>query len=381
MTSSAYRVTRLALTAFRSYAWLELTPGPASIALVGANGSGKTNILEAISLLVPGKGLRRADLANMRQLSAPSAAAWGVVASVEGPDGIQQLATARDVGTQGEKRVAQKNGTTCSISELGEHLALSWLTPEMDRLLAESTSEKRRFIDRLVSAFDPAHHGRLSRYEKLLRERVALLLQPGFDAQWLSALEDELASTSVALAAARLDLIERVNARAPTVAGPFPVVELQVKYGIEQQLRLKPALAVEDDVRELLQRTRGRDAQTQSVEVGAHRTELLALYTAKNAPAELCSTGEQKALLITLLLTHAALVADARRATPILLLDEVASHLDSGRRQALFTALHALGAQVWLTGVESALFKSFPGPLVTYEIGPGHAKKMVASAA
>lgn len=379
---TAYRITRLALTAFRSYAWLELSPGPASVALIGPNGSGKTNILEAISLLIPGKGLRRADLADVRQMTATDETAWGVVATTEGPYGVQQLATARDISANGgEKRTAQKNNNPCSIGDLGEALAISWLTPEMDRLLAESVGDKRRFFDRLVSAFDPAHNGRLTRYEKLLRERVALLVGPSCDETWMQTLESEIASTAVALAAARLHLMDEVNVRAPLVAGPFPVVEIQVKHGIELLLRNQPALTVEDELREQLRCTRGRDAQNQSVEVGAHRTDLVASYRAKNTPAELCSTGEQKALLTTLMLTHAALVADARGATPILLLDEVASHLDSARRQALFTALHALGAQVWMTGVESALFKGFPGPLVSYQITPGMAKKVVASAA
>lgn len=384
MSSNAYRITRLALTAFRSYAWLELTPGPASVALTGLNGSGKTNVLEAISLLIPGRGLRRADLTAVRQMTAGDDAAWGVVATVDGPQGSQQLATARDTGPSGnEKRQAQRNGHDCSQSELGDYLAVSWLTPDMDRLLAEGPGDKRRFFDRLVSAFDPAHNGRLTRYEKLLRERVALLLTPGggYDGAWMATIEDEIAQTAVALAAGRLHLIDELNANAPATAGLFPVVEIRIKSGIENALRDKPALMVEDELRAQLERTRGRDAQNQTVEVGAHRTDIVAFYTAKNTPAELCSTGEQKALLTTLMLTHAALVAKARNATPILLLDEVASHLDSTRRQALFTALHALGAQVWLTGVENALFKGFPGPLVTYDVTPGMVKKRVASAA
>ncbi|MGE3770076.1 MAG: DNA replication/repair protein RecF [Bdellovibrionales bacterium] len=377
-----YRVTRLALTHFRSYAWLELTPGPASVALAGPNGTGKTNILEAISLLIPGRGLRRAELSEVKQMTAAAEQPWGIVAAVEGPEGTQQLATGRETSADNEKRTAQLNNNPASISDFADYIALSWLTPEMDRMLAEGPGDKRRFFDRLVAAFDPAHTGRLTRYEKQLRERVALLTQPGgYDHTWMETLEDELAATAVAIAAARMHLMQALNEKAPGVAGQFPCVDLRIKHGIEIQLRDNPALTVEDNLRATFVRTRGRDAQYQTVEAGAHRTDIQAFYTAKNTPAEMCSTGEQKALMITLLLTHASLVAEARGAAPILLLDEVASHLDSARRQALFTSLHALGAQVWMTGVETGLFKGFPGPLVTYQIGVGSAKKVVASAA
>jgi DNA replication and repair protein RecF len=377
-----YRITRLALTHFRSYAWLELTPGPASVALAGPNGTGKTNILEAISLLIPGRGLRRADLADIKQFTAAAEQPWGVVATTEGPTGQHQLATGRgDASNDREKRTAQIDNHPSGISAFADHLAMSWLTPDMDRLLADAPGDKRRFFDRLVAAFDGAHAGRLTRYEKLLRERMALLTQaPSYDATWMETLEADMAATAVAIAAARVALLEAINARAPAVAGQFPCIELRIKHGIELQLHDTPALTVEDDIRAALWRTRGRDAQTGSVDVGAHRTDIQAHYTAKNTPAEVCSTGEQKALMITLLLTHASLVAEARGAPPILLLDEVASHLDSARRQALFTALHALGAQIWMTGVETTLFKGFPGPLSTYQIGPGSAKKMLAMA-
>lgn len=379
--SNAFRITRLALTHFRSYAWLELTPGAASVALTGPNGTGKTNILEAISLLLPGRGLRKADLADVRQFTADEQQPWGVVAHVENGPERHTLGTARDASGETEKRAAQIDNNPAPLSHLSDHIALSWLTPEMDRLLADSPGDKRRFFDRLVAAFDPAHTGRLTRLEKQLRERVTLLQQPGsYDATWMATLEDELASTSVAIAAARQQLLAAINARAPQVAGQFPCLELRIKHGIELQLRDMPALTVEDNLRAAYARTRTRDAQSGSVEVGAHRTDIQAFYTAKNTPADVCSTGEQKALMITLLISHASLVREARGAAPILLLDEVASHLDSTRRQALFTALHALGCQVWMTGVESALFTGFPGPLATYQVGPGIAKKMLAMA-
>jgi DNA replication and repair protein RecF len=274
------------------------------------------------------------------------------------------------------------DGHNTSLSDFAPHIALSWLTPDMDRLLAEGPGDKRRFFDRLVAAFDPSHSGRLTRYEKQLRERVALLTQPqGYDATWMTTLEDELSSTAVAIAAARAHLLSALNDKAPQIAGQFPCLELRIKHGIEHHIQDRPAITVEDELRHAYARTRGRDAQSGSVEIGAHRTDIQAIYTAKNTPAELCSTGEQKALMITLLLSHASLVAEARGAAPILLLDEVASHLDSARRQALFTALHALGCQVWMTGVETSLFKGFPGPLQSFQISPGTAKKMLANAA
>lgn len=379
---SATFITRLALTEFRSYRWLELLPGPSSVALVGPNGAGKTNILEAISLLGPGRGLRRAELGSLRQIGPQNSGSWGVVATLRQENSHHELGTARSSGGDGtDKRTAQVDGSPAPLSALADFLPLSWLTPEMDRLLGADKGDKRRFFDRLVASFDPAHSGRLARYDKLARERLFLLITNSPDDTWLATLESDMAESAIAIAAARLALANAINEKAPQIAGQFPVVRITFAEGPETWLASHAAVEVEEKLREGYESTRIRDRKAESTEIGPARSDYTATYVAKNMPADLCSTGEQKALLITLLLAHAALVAEVRQITPILLLDEVASHLDSARRHALFGTLHALGCQVWMTGTETQLFRGFPGTLSLYEIGPGTAKKTLAPAA
>ncbi len=369
-------LTRLALTEFRSYRWLELAPGPSSVLLLGPNGAGKTNILEAISLLGPGRGLRRAELGELRQMDAQEGR-WGVNAIIQHGSSQHQLSTGRDAAAEAEKRIAQVDGATAPVGSLADFLPLSWLTPEMDRLLGGDKAERRRFYDRLVTSFDPAHSARLSRYDKQARERLTLLIKGGDDV-WIATLETEMAQSAVAIAAARLALAEAINTRAPEIAGQFPVLRLSFASGPEAWLQTDDATTVEDRLRSAYHASRARDRRAETTGDGPSRSDLVATYVARRMPADLCSTGEQKALLITLLMTHAALVAQSRHQTPILLLDEVASHLDPQRRQALFTTLHSLGCQLWMTGTEQALFSGFPGVLSTYEIARGTAKKVLS---
>lgn len=374
---SATFITRLALTEFRSYRWLELLPGTSSVALAGPNGAGKTNILEAISLLGPGRGLRRADLAALKQMGPNSASSWGVVATLRQGSQQHELGTSRD---SDDKRAAQVDGSPAALSALGDFLPVSWLTPEMDRLLGADKGDKRRFFDRLVASFDPAHTGRLARYDKLARERLFLLISGSTDDTWLTTLESDMAEASIAIAAARLALANAVNDKAPQVAGQFPVVKISFAEGPETWLARAAATEVEEKLREGFHNSRARDRRAESTEIGPARSDYTATYVARNMPADLCSTGEQKALLITLILAHAALVAEVRGVVPVLLLDEALSHLDSVRRHALFGSLHALGCQLWMTGTESELFRGFPGPLTCYEIVAGSAKKRLVAA-
>ena len=370
---TATHITRLTLSDFRSYRWLELNPGPGSVVLLGPNGAGKTNILEALSLLGPGRGLRRAELAELRQIGA-SDSHWGIAATLQQGALQHQLATGRDASADAEKRIARVDGATAPISALADFLPLSWLTPEMDRLLGGDKAERRRFFDRLVAGFDPAHTGRLARYDKLARERLALLLSPEGDEVWLGSLERDMAEAAVAIAAARLALAEAITARAPEIAGQFPVVALAFAAGPELWLRQDSATEVEERLREAYYLARARDRRSETTGEGPSRSDLTATYVARAMPADMCSTGEQKALLITLLLSHAALVTRARGIAPVLLLDEVASHLDAQRRQALFGTLHALGCQLWMTGTEAELFHGFPGPLNAWQITHGQAR-------
>jgi len=243
---------------------------------------------------------------------------------------------------------------------LAEHVAVVWLTPQMDRLFLEGSSGRRRFLDRLVFGFDPAHAGRLSRYEHALRERARILREGqrswGADDGWLSGLEDQMATTGIAVAAARRDVVQRLRAACGRAIGPFPTADLSVLGTVERWLDESPALAAEDALRRSLRDSRRLDSDTGGAAVGPHKSDLSVRHTQKDMPAALCSTGEQKALLIAIMLSNARLLAAERGAAPLLLLDEVAAHLDPQRREALFDEILALGAQAWMTGTDDNVF-------------------------
>jgi len=359
-------LARLTLTAFRSYAGLELALDRRPVVLTGANGAGKTNLLEALSLLAPGRGLRQARLAEFARLGA--AEPWAVAAEIETPRGRRQVGTGRDPeqaqgagggggGGGGERRVLRLDGRAeRSQARLTELLDVVWLTPQMDGLWRDGSSERRRFLDRLVYGFDPAHAGRVQGYETALRERARLLTERRGDPAWLAALEGEMAERAVAIAAARRDLVARLAAACAAAEGPFPRAGLALMGDAESWLAEGSALEVEDRLKVAWREGRGRDAETGGAALGPHRSDLRATHLAKAMPAELCSTGEQKALLVSVVLAHARLVQLARGRSGLLLLDEVAAHLDGERRAALYETLVSLGTQAWLTGTEGELF-------------------------
>lgn len=371
MIGSSLWLSRLTLTGFRSYqaASLEVTPGP--VILTGANGAGKTNLLEAISFLSPGRGLRSAKLSEIAQRKPganesegrdPGQTNWAVAAEIETPDGSRAVGTGRDVsagngGSLRERRLVKIDGEFVRGQQaLSEILSVVWLTPQMDGLFRESASGRRRFLDRLTYGFDPEHAGRISAYEHAMRERSRLLKGGRADNAWLASLEDTMARYGVAIAAARRAFLERLARSGAAAVSAFPQARLALAGDLEAQLEGQPALAVEDSLRDLLAAGRGRDAETGGASVGPHRSDLVVHHVAKDMPAALCSTGEQKALLISMVLAHARLVTLDRGAPPLLLLDEVAAHLDVTRRAALYDEILALGAQAWLTGTESSVF-------------------------
>jgi DNA replication and repair protein RecF len=371
--ASKLAVTRLTLTRFRCYEGARLNADTRPVVLTGPNGAGKTNLLEAVSFLSPGRGLRRAKLADVERIGAPAEAGqgsvqevgWAVAARVETPFGPVDIGTGRDVTSEGpsERRLVRIDGHPVRGQiALAEHVALTWLTPQMDRLFIEGAGGRRRFLDRLVFGFDPAHAGRLSRYEHALRERGRLLRDGCRDDAWLSALEDEMATSGVAVAAARRDMVARLQQACEQAVGPFPRADLAVTGTVEDWLDEQPALAAEDDLRRRLADSRrfdGHGSTSSSGEggtVGPHRSDLSVRHRTKNMPAEVCSTGEQKALLIAIILANARLMAAERGQPPLILLDEVAAHLDAERRTALFGEILDLGAQAWLTGTDSAVF-------------------------
>jgi len=354
-------VRRLSLTRFRNYASATLDVEGPAVVLAGPNGAGKTNLLEAVSFLAPGRGLRRARLSEVDRVSpgdaAPSAAGetvWAVAAQIEGKLGAAAIGTGRDPEAEGERRLVRIDGVPAkSQATLGDHVTVSWLTPSMDRLFMEGASGRRRFLDRLVFAFDPEHSTRVNGYEHAWRERNRLIKDGVRDHAWYAALEETLAATGVAVAAARAALVTRLNRVCAATAEPFPAAALSLDGTVDRWLQEAPALDVEDRLRATL--AAGRRPGSPEAE-GPHRSDLAVRHVPKDMPAERCSTGEQKALLIGVVLAHARLQADDEGAAPILLLDEVAAHLDDRRRTALFEAVLALGGQAWLTGTDRSVF-------------------------
>lgn len=348
--------TALRLRNFRSYEAAELRGLPCGpIVLSGPNGAGKTNLLEAVSFLSPGRGMRRAPAREVQNRDKPEP--WAVWAQI----GPARVGTGMNPET-GRRRVRIDGQNGRSAAALAAHMACVWLTPAMDRLFSGASSGRRQFLDRLIFALDPDHAARVGRYEVALAQRVRLLKEGGGDAAWLSGLEATMAQAAVAVAAARLDFVERLDrdAAAPR-AGDFPCARLEYDPGpaLGGLTQGQAALAVEEALRDALAAGRGVDRASGRCAVGAHRGDLIATFS--GTPAGQGSTGEQKALLIGLVLAHARLIAAERGTPPVLLLDEVAAHLDPERRAALFSMLAALGAQVWMTGTEPALFDPLRG--------------------
>ena len=366
-------VRRLMLTAFRNYATAELELDARPVVLLGDNGAGKTNLLEALSLLTPGRGLRSARLDELTPRGPRNdPAPWAVAAEVETAEGPRRLGTGLDPENPGaQRRVARLDGETApSQAALGQVLTAVWLTPQMDRLFQEGASGRRRFLDRLVFGFDAAHAGRIAAYEHAMRERGRLLKQGSRDAAWLAALEESMAERSVAIAAARRQAVARLSVAVAEGVGPFPRARLGLLGDAEAWLEEMPAIEAESRIAEELAVSRESDADGGAAR-GAHRADLAVTKAAGGMPAESCSTGEQKALLICIVLAHARVLARERGAPPLLLLDEVAAHLDAARRSALFEEVLALGAQAWMTGTESAFFAPLGAQAQRFAVAEG----------
>lgn len=347
----------LSLQNFRSYSEANLQ-GLASgfIVLTGPNGAGKTNILEAVSLLSPGKGLRNADLFELDKqgVSHP----WVVAAKAETQYGEIALGTGRDPDKK-RRMVRIKGEAAKGQAELADYISCLWLTPAMDRIFLEGSSGRRKFLDRMVFAFDPSHAGRLTRYENALSQRSKLLKadRPA-DPAWLSALEEQMAETGMAISAARQEFVARLQVVCDRGGADFPIADIGLRGFLEERISKLPALQIEEDFKKQLKNARTQDAVMGGSSIGAHRADLVVYYRDKKMPADQCSTGEQKALLIGIVSAHATLMKNERGSPPILLLDEIAAHLDENRRAKLFEKLSDLGGQVWLTGTDDELFSA-----------------------
>ncbi len=368
-------VARLTLSDFRCYAFQRLECGPEPVVLSGPNGSGKTNLLEALSFLVPGRGLRQAALAEPARLGGRGG--WAVAARLRTPTGGVDLGTGLERLPDGrERRLVRIDGAPArGQAALAEVVSAVWLTPQMDRLFQDGPGGRRRFLDRLVFGFDPAHAGRLSAYEHALRERGRLLREQAegrpADDVWLTGLEDTLAARGVSIAAARRDMVERLNDACALASGPFPRADLAAVGDLESWLAEGPALDAEERLREALRASRRDDAERGATRIGPHRSDLRVRHSGKNLDAAQCSTGEQKALLVAVVMADARMRALERGASPLLLLDEIGAHLDESRRRALFEELLALGAQAWMTGTDPLLFAPLAGRARFFHVEDG----------
>jgi DNA replication and repair protein RecF len=334
-------VRSLALLRFRSYASARLQLGGGPVVVHGANGAGKTNLIEAVSLLSPGRGLRRA---GSDELGHDGAEAWRVSAALDAPDGRHEVVTEGAAGGGSGRRV-EIDGKAAAQVALGGVVRVLWLTPALDRLWTEAPAERRRFLDRVAMSLMPGHAEAALAFERALRERNRMIRDGVADRSWFAAVERGMGESGVRVVAGRREAVARLEASQES--GPFPAARLALETEVPDEA---------EAYAEALAAGRGRDFAAGRTLLGPHRDDLAATFAAKGVPARLCSTGEQKALLLSLMLANARAVAEDFGAAPILLLDEVAAHLDPGRREDLFAAISALGAQAWMTGTEAALF-------------------------
>ena len=370
-------LAHLALSDFRSYADLALPVDAPLIALAGENGAGKTNILEAISLLSPGRGLRRAEFADM----ARSGAGGGFAVSVRLADDTQiGLGLGEPDETGRRSRNQRINGApSSSLNAVSEHVRVVWLTPEQDGLFRGSAGDRRRFLDRLVLAIDAEHGARVTALERALRDRNRILDERPHDAGWLDAIERQVAELGVAVAAARAEAVTRLGALIEETrddASPFPWAMLALDGELDRLVAALAAVDAEDAYQALLKQNRPRDKAAGRTLIGAQATDLKVRHGPKGIAAGQGSTGEQKALLVGLVLAHARLVAAMSGLAPIVLMDEIAAHFDPRRRTALYEALGELGCQVWMTGADESLFRDLPPGSAQLLVTPGRAERL-----
>lgn len=358
-------VERLTLTDFRNHAHLSLSFDARPVVLTGPNGAGKTNLIEAISLLAPGQGLRRAPYPEIARRGAD---AWAVAARVHTPIGPVDIGT----GLTGAGMASSRTGRTVRIDGepqsgsgvLADHVEMVWLTPAMDGLFTGPGGDRRRFLDRMILCFDPGYRTRVNHFERAMSQRNRLLEEGVRENARLEGLEIVMAETGVAIAAARAQTVAALATMIETrrdraTASAFPWAKLELVGELEAALTHRPAVEVEDAYVRTLAGVRERDRGAGRALDGPHRSDLVVGHGPKDAPARQCSTGEQKALLVGLILAHAELMAERRQgAAPILLLDEIAAHLDAARRSALFDEIVAIGTQAWMTGTDQEAFSA-----------------------
>ncbi|MEJ5083897.1 DNA replication/repair protein RecF [Brucella pseudogrignonensis] len=369
-------VRRLKLSDFRNYTELTLPLGPGHVVLTGENGSGKTNLIEAVSFLSPGRGLRRASYDDVARTSGHDG--FAIHASLDCMIyGDAEIGTGTAGGGEGGRKV-RINSNAASGDELLDYARILWVVPSMDGLFTGGASDRRRFLDRMVLAIDTSHGKRVLDYEKAMRSRNRLLSDGNSDNQWFDAIESQMAELGIAIAAARSEAMRLIAAmieRLPA-EGPFPKADCFLEGTLEQRIGLEAALDLEEDFRRTMRDGRARDRAAGRTLEGPHRTDLIVQHRPKSMPAALCSTGEQKALLIGLILAHARLTGELSGMAPILLLDEIAAHLDTGRRAALFGILDDLGGQAFMTGTDRSLFEALEGDAQFFNVAAGELTRL-----
>ena len=374
------RIRRLTLSNFRSYHAAQVEVSAALVVLTGPNGAGKTNLIEAISFLAPGRGLRRATLEDVA--FAEGDGSWAAAADVEGALGLASLGTGIEPPASEYATVTRKcridREPVGSAAAFADHLRVIWLVPAMDGLFNGPASERRHFLDRLVLAVDAEHGSRVNALERALRSRNRLLEEARPDPHWLDAIEHETAELAVAVTAARMETVTRLQstlAARRDSGSAFPAAEITMAGALEPLVPRHPAIEVEDRYRQMLRDNRARDATAGRTLEGPHLSDLDVIYAPKQIPAADASTGEQKALLIGLVLAHAALLTEMSGFAPVLLLDEVVAHLDPSRRVALYAELDELGAQAFMTGADAAAFVEIETRADMLEVSPGLVRK------
>ena len=360
-------LTALTVSHFRSHKLARLALDGRPVAIHGPNGAGKTNILEAVSLFSPGRGMRRASAAEMTRR--PEALGWKLSGLLAAQGQNYEIETWSEGGAARQVRI---DGKAASQVDLGRLARVVWLVPSMDRLWIEGAEGRRRFLDRIALSFDPSHAEAALTYEKSMRERNRLLKEQVRDAHWYAALEGQMAETGHRIHAARLAALDHLRAAQEQAETAFPSADLE----LVQSEGAMPDTA--DDLREALNESRFRDLAAGRTLVGPHRSDLYGVFAAKGVPAKDCSTGEQKALLVSLILSNARALAGMVGAPPIVLLDEVAAHLDAGRRAALYDEICALGAQAWMTGTGPELFSELGDRAQTLIVNDSDAGSVVA---
>lgn len=375
------RILKLKLSNFRSYRQVSLDLEGRTALFLGPNGAGKTNILEAVSFLTPGRGLRRATLEDVAATEGDGS--WAVAAEIDGALGEAALGTGIEapVGDENQTRKSRiDREPVSSATAFAEHLRVIWLVPEMDGLFLGPASERRRFLDRLVLAIDAEHSARVSGLDRALRSRNRLLEEQNFDSKWMDAIEHEVAELAIAVAAARSETVKRLASEIETnrdADGGFPTAQIALDGEVERALEVESATEVEERYRMRLKDNRPRDRAAGRTLEGPHRSDLIVLHQEKAIEAARASTGERKALLVGLILSHARLVTQMHGFAPVVLLDDVAAFLDADRRAALFGALEKLGAQVLVTGVDESAFSALDPDAVRFRVTPGEAVRVV----